>query len=122
VNIPVRKRVIFSQTVTRAGELLPTGYSFGIASHPKKTAKRHLMDRYSFTSKEADEVMDRRKGPCEICGRIPGKLVVDHDHKTDELRGLICQRCNHALHTFDNPDLLEKIKVYIEATPSLKVE
>ena len=36
---------------------------------------------------------------CQCCGRdvnvVPGKkLIIDHDHKTDEFRGWICDSCN----------------------------
>lgn len=31
---------------------------------------------------------------CALCGRWDRALVVDHDHQTAEVRGLLCQRCN----------------------------
>jgi DNA-directed RNA polymerase subunit RPC12/RpoP len=35
-------------------------------------------------------------GKCEICGKKPRKvsLSVDHNHKTGEIRGLLCTYCN----------------------------
>jgi hypothetical protein len=36
------------------------------------------------------------RGPCEIC-KANGSLVVDHNHDTDEIRGLLCSGCNTGL-------------------------
>lgn len=34
------------------------------------------------------------KGRCGICGQVPGRLVVDHDHNSALVRGLCCDSCN----------------------------
>ena len=50
--------------------------------------------------------------PCEICRRTMGKsgrmrMILDHDHKTGKLRGLICNDCNTSIGKFnDDPKLL----------------
>jgi hypothetical protein len=44
-------------------------------------------------------------GVCPLCGRIPEKaLVVDHDHGTGAVRGLLCDRCNLQLGWIEQPD------------------
>lgn len=54
---------------------------------------------------------------CEICGRpetmkINGNkcsLAVDHDHKTNKFRGLLCYSCNTKLSWYENwKDKIEK--------------
>lgn len=52
---------------------------------------------------------------CTICGDETA-LVVDHDHKTNEVRGMICNRCNKGLGLFrDDPELLEFARIYLLA-------
>lgn len=53
---------------------------------------------------------------CVICGDT-GPLVVDHDHKSGEIRGLLCNHCNRGLgHFRDNPELLEFARMYLLAS------
>jgi hypothetical protein len=53
---------------------------------------------------------------CVICGSEE-KLVVDHDHKTGEIRGMLCNHCNRGLgHFRDDPDLLEYARIYLLAS------
>ena len=53
---------------------------------------------------------------CTICGD-EGALVVDHDHKTNKIRGILCNRCNKGLGLFrDNPDFLEYARIYLLAS------
>lgn len=50
---------------------------------------------------------------CTICGDT-GKLNVDHDHKKNVVRGLLCNRCNFGLgHFRDDPQLLEFARIYL---------
>lgn len=53
---------------------------------------------------------------CTICGSEE-KLVVDHDHKSHRIRGLLCNHCNRGLgHFKDDPDLLEYARIYLLAS------
>lgn len=36
-------------------------------------------------------------GACAICGRDDRRLVVEHRHEDDVVRGLVCDMCNHAV-------------------------
>lgn len=50
---------------------------------------------------------------CTICGDETN-LVVDHCHKTNKFRGMLCNRCNQGLGLFrDDPELLEFSRIYL---------
>jgi hypothetical protein len=77
------------------------------------------------------QMYEAQNGCCAICGdtkSIPNTsiygmstaaqrrniLMVDHDHKSSRVRGLLCQLCNTALGGFkDNPEALDKAKEYL---------
>ena len=53
---------------------------------------------YGITLEQVQEMREQSNGICSICNR-EGKhhhkrLVIDHDHKTGKVRGLICSSCN----------------------------
>jgi hypothetical protein len=54
---------------------------------------------YGLTRDQYDELLALQGGVCAICRQKPGKkrLAVDHDHKTGQVRGLLCGRDNHDL-------------------------
>ena len=53
---------------------------------------------------------------CVICGS-EGALVVDHDHVTGKVRGMLCNHCNRGLGPFrDSPMLLEFAAQYLYAS------
>ena len=65
-------------------------------------------------------LVHQQGGMCATCDyRQPkdmkGRLVVDHDHATGEVRGLLCPACNTGLGYFkDNPHALRAAANYLE--------
>jgi len=60
---------------------------------------RRLRYNHGITLTEYVSVLDRQGGRCPGCGvKDSGfNLVVDHDHETKVVRGLLCRDCNVAL-------------------------
>jgi len=56
--------------------------------------------KYGITLNQYNELLKRQNGVCLLCKnktayRTKGRnLFVDHNHKTREIRGLLCSRCN----------------------------
>ena len=62
--------------------------------------KSHLKRNYNITPDTYNAMVSSQKGLCAICGESPsngGNLYVDHDHKTNEVRSLLCNNCNLAI-------------------------
>lgn len=75
--------------------------------------RRHLKRTYGITPEQYDTKLADQHGLCALCGKPPDEtdlqkiLVVDHDHETDEMRGLIHGRCNAVLgYAKDDTSLL----------------
>ena len=67
-------------------------------------AKRRLatLKRFGLTPPDYARLFLSQDGKCAICRRVPSgrALDVDHDHRTREIRGLLCHRCNRGLGYF----------------------
>ena len=50
-----------------------------------------------MTPEDHDRMVEAAGGRCEICGKKTKRLHVDHCHKTNEVRGLLCMKCNGAI-------------------------
>jgi len=78
----------------------------------KSTANRAY--RYGLAPDALHEMLRTSNG-CQVCGTRT-RLVVDHDHDTGAVRGLVCPQCNVGLGMFkDTPSLLESAARYLRA-------
>jgi hypothetical protein len=76
------------------------------------------MSLYNLTKEEFLELAEEQGYLCPICNGdakdTPYRLSVDHDHKTNEIRGLLCNPCNYALGLFyDDPERIERAVQYL---------
>lgn len=72
-----------------------------------------------LTVERYDEMLSEQNGCCKICGvlRLPEQrvLVVDHNHETGKIRGLLCHPCNMGIGQLkDSVDILRKAILYLE--------
>lgn len=75
-----------------------------------------LRKRYKTTPDFVKKLAEMQDGKCAICGCSPhGKpLVVDHDHITGKIRGLLCHSCNVAIgHVRENVETLYSMIAYL---------
>jgi len=75
--------------------------------------------KFKMTSTEYKKLYDEQGGKCALCetheSDLTKKLCVDHCHKTGNIRGLLCLRCNSSLAQFgDNVKGLKKALNYLE--------
>jgi Recombination endonuclease VII len=73
----------------------------------------HLRRRYGITAEHFDAMLAEQGGLCAICREAPARHV-DHDHKSNRVRGLLCFNCNGALGQFrDREDLMLRAVLYL---------
>ena len=78
-----------------------------------------IKKKYGISLDEYNEILASQNNECCICGTNdpggPGStFTVDHNHKTEEVRGLLCSNCNRGLGFFkDNPDHLFAATKYL---------
>ena len=90
-------------------------------SSEERTQDRMLRWKYGITSKDVARMLEEQDGRCAACqvelkrGTCQSCLTVDHCHKTNRVRGLLCHACNKALgHAGDSPDRLRALAEYLE--------
>jgi hypothetical protein len=76
--------------------------------------RRHLWNKYGITLDDFDRMRTDQNGQCAICGQVC-ELVVDHNHVTGVVRGLLCQPCNKMLGAAnDSESVLLAAVAYLE--------
>ena len=68
-------------------------------AYRKKVEERRRFRLYNITREEVDALRAHQNDRCAICGDqfIGMSFHIDHDHETDQVRGLLCGKCNTAL-------------------------
>lgn len=101
------------------------------AKYHGKSGQRHwmLMNRYGIGVDEYDKMFSEQSGVCAICGKGETaanqygikRLAVDHDHKTQQIRGLLCHKCNLMLGcSEDSIETLSAAVDYLNESTGIK--
>lgn len=85
-----------------------------------KVRTRNL-ELYGLTNEGFNEIWTAQDGRCAICdiplkplGRDKDSVTVDHNHDTDEVRGLLCRSCNAGIGALkDSPAVLIAAAEYL---------
>lgn len=87
----------------------------------KVSAWKATAAKYGLTEDQLMALVETQRGLCAICkdrlkfGIGAGGAVIDHDHTTDKVRGILCTRCNVALGMLkDSPKNAISAAEYLE--------
>lgn len=86
---------------------------------PHARRERTLKEGYGLTLADYDAMLVEQGSCCAICGtgdpgHNSGRFVVDHDHTTGDVRGLLCCSCNLMLgKAYDNVSILKSAINYL---------
>jgi hypothetical protein len=92
-------------------------------SHPDYNHVRNLQRRYGLSADEYQTLLANHNFACGICKveisyalGYKGKrsVVVDHNHETGDVRGILCSKCNLVLgHARESTEILYQAIVYL---------
>jgi DNA-directed RNA polymerase subunit RPC12/RpoP len=87
-----------------------------IVAHPEIVRNRRLVTRLGSSAPEhIKEQIKTQNNKCAICLKTFSKTPhLDHNHKTDQLRGALCTGCNTRLAVLENPEWMKKATAYLE--------
>lgn len=108
-----RWRELHAKTDRQKGISHPEKYKY-----PNKERDSYYKKNYGISLDEYNEMFNNQSGCCAICGKhqveFNKRLSVDHDHETNKIRKLLCQKCNAGLGTYDDDiELLLKAVEYL---------
>lgn len=88
--------------------------------NPDKIRSQAMKYKYKITLKDYETLLILQDFKCAICSRHEEEnrkpFVVDHDHNTGEVRGLLCFRCNTGIGQLgDSTLLLSKAIQYLNS-------
>jgi hypothetical protein len=80
----------------------------------------NLKGNTGLTLEQYNQLLAAQDGKCAICAREPGRFrfSVDHNHETNHVRGLLCQKCNQLVAGLDNEDWFEQAILYLRRRPT----
>ncbi len=91
--------------------------------NPRTVRGYYFKYKYGITADDYDSMYAGQGGCCLICGKHKDKLVIDHDHISGVVRGLLCSGCNTAMGQFqDNVDILTKAIEYIKGHSTVECQ
>jgi RNase P subunit RPR2 len=76
--------------------------------NPGASRSRNLKSKYGISIDDYMKILDNQGGGCALCGSLNSKwatsswLHLDHNHKTGEVRGLLCHTCNIIVGGIEN--------------------
>lgn len=81
-----------------------------------KWTLRKRCSRHNISVEEFWSMYEEQDGTCPICDQAveAEDSAIDHNHKTGEVRGILCKTCNRGLGLFkDNPSTTKRATEYL---------
>ena len=95
--------------------------------NPEKKKGHHLKTMYGIDLEQYKIILESQNNSCAICEtKTPGGngnyFYVDHNHKTGQVRGLLCHRCNFLIgQALEDIDILKSSVKYLRKWGSKKL-
>jgi len=92
--------------------------------HPEVMQERDLIKDFGLTLAQYNQMLVAQNGVCAICKKPEtairdGELLalaVDHNHKTNQIRALLCGNCNKGIGNLqESPELLITAAQYLKS-------
>lgn len=86
----------------------------------REQARARVLRVYGITADDYDRKLGEQQGKCAVCRTTdPGHghkvFVVDHDHASGHVRGLLCRNCNSAIGLLqDDPKVIAAAAAYVK--------
>jgi hypothetical protein len=82
---------------------------------PEHRKRRHRLQRYGITPEQYDAIFEFQGRACAICRTtVTNRWAVDHCHKTQKTRAILCFACNTAIGLLrESPNIMMKAMAYI---------
>ena len=107
-KVKVRRAMYYLRNKKHIREMSKEYYFKHKAMAAEYSRNCHLRQRYGMTWLDKIAMLASQDGYCCICKTKISmeQACVDHDHKTNKVRGLLCNYCNHLLgHAKDNVNI-----------------
>jgi hypothetical protein len=82
--------------------------------------KNHIFRNYGLSLESYDKMLTLQGNKCAICEKSFSEIkefwnrpCVDHCHRTNKVRGILCKKCNISLHYVENFLYLEAAQRYL---------
>ncbi|SRR6266566_4063802 len=94
---------------------------------PERSRQYKLRSEFGITLKQYDRMLEAQGGVCAVChqpethpdnhskAKQARRLSIDHDHRTGDVRALLCSSCNVALGRMnEDPERIRALAEYAE--------
>jgi len=94
-------------------------------AHERAVRKHHLQSKYGMTIDDYERLRKKQKDRCAVCGGVmkfsgplyADRAVIDHDHESGQVRGILHNRCNLLLGNFkDDVKILRSAIKYLTSS------